>query len=386
MFTAIQLCRRLYRQQNIKYFIIYLFLKRLLQICIILFFLNIILCTIIFIYNIKHLPVVSQEPGISQKSAAISNHTSIVNTPSQSGLFEENIKRYSQKYYQYFETNKTNYIEPVLLPSNHCDVITNKNLTNIIIFIKSTVHEFELRRSLRNTWANVQCYTRYTIRPHIYFTLGRENSSNWINATIQSKLLVEHEQYHDILQFNFIESYYNLTRKLIGSIEYYATFHCSNAKFVIFIDQDFIVNPANLAKFLLSITKTQYSKLVAGYVIKNAKPFRALNSKWFISRQIYPFDSYPDYPLGGTMIFSRPVIITMNEQLRHMRLFPFDDVLIGIILEKLKIPIIHLENILPSNSMIDIRRPFITAHFKGNSHLLINVWKSLRFDKLCLYY
>lgn len=82
--------------------------------------------------------------------------------------------------------------------------------------------------------------------------------------------MIEHKQYNDIIQFNFIENYYNLTRKLIGTIEY-ATLHCLNTIFIIFIDEDFIVNPIHLIKLLLNINHIDYSIYIRGYVIKNGK-------------------------------------------------------------------------------------------------------------------
>ncbi|TNN19831.1 Beta-1,3-galactosyltransferase 1 [Schistosoma japonicum] len=378
-FTIIQLFRRIYHELVVKCIIQCFIVKRVFRIFIIIILLNVISLSVIFTYNKHYLTIVSQ---VSSSLQNFDIHDNDANKLVKSRHLKQNNKRYSGVYYDYLRTSKTNYIKSVLLPTNHCDTLINDNLTYIIIFIKSTLDEFELRQSLRKTWANTQCYIKYGIKPHIYFTLGRENLSTWSNASLQSKILIEHKQYHDILQFDFIESYYNLTRKLIGTIEY-ATVHCPIAKFILFIDQDFIVNPFNLAKYFFSIHNQQYTTFVAGYVIKNAKPFRLLNSKWFISKHIYPFKSYPNYPIGGTIIFSRPVIIALNKKLRNVQLFPFDDVLIGIILEKLEISIHHLSSILLSNNIIDIRQQFMTAHFKGISYLLINIWKSLRLDEQC---
>ncbi|VDP81554.1 unnamed protein product [Schistosoma mattheei] len=255
---------------------------------------------------------------VNEKFLNISNHTTLID------------KFNHKNYYDYFKTFNRNSIETILAPLNHC----------------------------------------------------RENLTHWFNSTIQSKLLIEHKQYNDIIQFNFIENYYNLTRKLIGTIEY-ATLHCLNTKFIIIIDEDFIVNPIHLIKLLLNINHIDYSTYISGYVIKNGIPFREINSKWYISKFIYPFDYYPNYPLGGTIIISRSLINQLNQLLYSIELFPFDDVLIGIVLDKLNISIIHIENILFSKNIIDFRQKFITAHFKGTSHLLINLWKSLRLDKLC---
>ncbi|VDP45306.1 unnamed protein product [Schistosoma margrebowiei] len=316
-----------------------------------IFLFNMIIVTIIFLHNIEEFPILYQ---VNENFLNKSNHTTLID--------KFNYKN-SKNYYDYFKTFNRSSIETILAPLNHCDMKMNNNnnndnndnLTHIIIFIKSRINKFELRR---------------------------ENLTHWFNSTIQSKLLLEHKQYNDIIQFNFIENYYNLTRKLIGTIEY-ATLHCLNTKFILIIDEDFIVNPIHLIKLLLNINHIDYSTYISGYVIKNGIPFREINSKWYISKFIYPFDYYPNYPLGGTIIISRSLINQLNQLLYSIELFPFDDVLIGIVLNKLNISIIHIENILFSKNIIDFRQKFITAHFKGISYLLMNLWKSLRLDKLC---
>ncbi|CAH8448753.1 unnamed protein product [Schistosoma rodhaini] len=390
----IQLFNRIYQRKTMKFIIPYYFIKQIFQICIIILLLNVIFCLIIFIHNIIDLSIEYEEP---ENILEFSSHTTYNDNKKKLNklkYMKENHHKNSEKYYEYYKTTNTNYIEPILLPSSHCDHImnnntthnttdnNNNNITNIIIFIKSTYNKFKLRQTLRNTWANSKCYLKYGIQPYIYFTLGRENSSQWFNSTIQIKLFQEHQQYNDLIQFNFIENYYNLTRKLIGTIEY-AKFHCIHTKFIIIIDQDFIINPLNLIKLLLNITKLQYNTYISGYVIKKGIPFRIKTNKWFISKYKYPFKYYPNYPLGGTIIMSRPVMYHLYELLRHIKLFPFDDVLIGIVLDKLNITIHHIDNILLTNYIMNYRKQFITAHYKDISYLLMNLWKSLRFDKLC---
>ncbi|CAH8475265.1 unnamed protein product [Schistosoma bovis] len=370
-----QLLNPIHQIKNIKFIIQYYFSKTIFHLFIMIFLFHMIIVTIIFLHNIAEFSILYQ---VNQNFFNISNHTTLIN--------KFNYKN-SKNYYDYFKTFNRNSIETILAPLNHCDIKMNNNnnndnLTHIIIFIKSTINKFELRQALRNTWANKKCYIHYGIYAYIYFTLGRENLTHWFNSTIQSKLLIEHKQFNDIIQFNFIESYYNLTRKLIGTIEY-ATLHCLNTKFIIIIDEDFIVNPIHLIKLLLNINHKDYSTYISGHVIKNSSPFREINSKWYMPKFIYPFDNYPNYPLGGTIIISRSLINQLNQLLYSIELFPFDDVLIGIVLDKLNISIIHIENILFSKNIIDFRRKFVTAHFKGTSYLLINLWKSLRLDKLC---
>ncbi|CAH8290834.1 unnamed protein product [Heterobilharzia americana] len=370
---SIHLCypfNRILYERNIDYTLYYTILTRIFQGFIILFiFFNIIYFIIIFINGIYYM---------------ICNDKVIVYTEKHNSVYPVDNSMNHTGYYEYLLTPNTTYIHTILSPKNQCNSLSYNNETNILLFIKSTIDQFELRQSLRNTWANYKCYIKYGIRAYIYFTLGRQNISAWnTSSLIQSRIFYEHKIYQDILQFDFIESYYNVTRKLIGTIEY-ATLHCFNAKFILLIDQDFIVNPMNLAKYLSNINTIEYTRYVGGYIIQHAVPFRNENSKWFISNRNFPFNSYPSYPIGGTIIFSRPVVITLNKILRHMKLFPFDDVLIGIILEKLQIPIVHIKNIFFEKYISNVRQQFITLHTYDNANILFNIWKSLRFYDMCI--
>ena len=55
----------------------------------------------------------------------------------------------------------------------------------------------------------------------------------------------------DILQWDFMDTYNNLTIKSILALKWASTF-CSNAKFVIKMDDDVFLNSVNLANFLES--------------------------------------------------------------------------------------------------------------------------------------
>ncbi len=61
--------------------------------------------------------------------------------------------------------------------------------------------------------------------------------------------------YGDLVQENFIDSYRNLTLKTLMGIRW-ASIHCSNAKFVVKIDDDVIINPFYLLNYLDNVTNT----------------------------------------------------------------------------------------------------------------------------------
>ena len=67
-----------------------------------------------------------------------------------------------------------------------------------------------MRKVIRQTWLNDKYWNfQDTLKIHFIFLMGVEHGQ-----TVTS----ESNQYNDILQYNFIESHYNLTVKGAGAI------------------------------------------------------------------------------------------------------------------------------------------------------------------------
>ncbi len=55
--------------------------------------------------------------------------------------------------------------------------------------------------------------------------------------------------YGDLVQENFLDSYRNLTLKTLMGIRW-ASIYCANAKFIVKIDDDVVLNPYFLVNYL----------------------------------------------------------------------------------------------------------------------------------------
>ena len=73
----------------------------------------------------------------------------------------------------------------------------------------------------------------------------------------QEKLEVESEENHDIIQENYIESYWNLTRKTIGQIKWKKDF-CNEAKYIAHLDDDVFVDVPNVLAQLRADTRPSW--------------------------------------------------------------------------------------------------------------------------------
>ena len=91
---------------------------------------------------------------------------------------------------------------------------------------------FERRQTIRRTWGREA--GKYQMR--LFFVIGVPR-----NLILERQLKVESDTYGDILQFNFIEDYYNLTLKAISELKW-AYRHCSSSRYMVKTDDDVVMN------------------------------------------------------------------------------------------------------------------------------------------------
>ncbi|KAJ8940361.1 hypothetical protein NQ318_015754 [Aromia moschata] len=104
--------------------------------------------------------------------------------------------------------------------------------------------------------------------------------------TNQMAIEDESRKFGDIIQGNFIEAYKNLTYKHIMGLKW-AKDYCYNAKFIIKMDDDIVVNMDRIPGLLTSfkIPKTGY--FLAGYILNNMIPIREPKNKWYVTAEEY---------------------------------------------------------------------------------------------------
>lgn len=85
------------------------------------------------------------------------------------------------------------------------------------------------------------------------FILGKTS-----NQSLQSKIEEESKIHGDILQVEMVDSYHNLTRKVV-SILNWVNSHCSCVDFVMKIDDDGYINVRNLATTLADLSPSELS-------------------------------------------------------------------------------------------------------------------------------
>ncbi|KAK3099381.1 hypothetical protein FSP39_003583 [Pinctada imbricata] len=232
----------------------------------------------------------------------------------------------------------------------------------LLILIKSNVNHHRLRYVIRNTWAK-EAYSVYeSVR--VAFLIGNsleEGISMWI----------ENFNFGDIIQGDFVDAYKNNTYKTIMAYRWVVEY-CSNARFVFFIDDDMFVNVKLTKTFLNSVDKKTESNLFSGAVVNAGRPARETNNPWFVNKKDYPYKVYPEYLSGCAMFVSQSVIRRFNVLFPYVKYFPFDDVYLGIIANKLGIPLHNNKYLVNANiNNVSALNSMIANHgFKNESYLL----------------
>uniref|UniRef100_A0A287BQL8 Hexosyltransferase n=1 Tax=Sus scrofa TaxID=9823 RepID=A0A287BQL8_PIG len=94
----------------------------------------------------------------------------------------------------------------------------------LVLLVTSSHEQLLARKAIRQTWGKASTVQGKRIRS--FFLLGTTNSGDLSRAVAQ-----EIEQYHDIIQKDFLDVYFNLTLKTMMGMEWVSRF-CPQATFV----------------------------------------------------------------------------------------------------------------------------------------------------------
>ncbi|CAI9624334.1 unnamed protein product, partial [Staurois parvus] len=165
-----------------------------------------------------------------------------------------------------------------------------------------------------------------------FFLLG-------MNYGKPDSLAEEFNTYKDIIQKDFIDTYYNLTIKTLLGLDWIVN-HCPQTQYIMKTDTDMFVNTNYLVELLLR--KNQTSNLFTGILKPDDSPIRSIFSKWYISRREYGGDKYPPFCSGTGYVLSVDVAQKIFNISSSVPFFKLEDVYIGMCLEKLKISLQEL--------------------------------------------
>lgn len=240
----------------------------------------------------------------------------------------------------------------------------------LVYLVKSSIYNVDRRQAIRNTWGFEKRFSDVPIRTVFFLGVSPHDPS------IQQLVKEEQEQFNDIVQINFTDSYFNNTIKTMSAFKWVTEF-CPEAQFYFFSDDDMYISTKNILRFLRNPTNypdylqvpilpdepasdtpenlaklkhkqaMQYELppdviLFAGYVFVSS-PHRHKPSKWYISLREYPYSLWPPYVTAGAYVLSKDALFKMYYTSFYTKHFKFDDVYLGLVALKAGIEPFHCD-------------------------------------------
>lgn len=241
----------------------------------------------------------------------------------------------------------------------------------LTIVVKSSVLHFKKRMAIRETWGfEQQLWPDVAIRT--VFNLGLSN-----HAYFRDQIDIESEVFQDIIQSNFMDSYYNNTLKTVMGMQW-AVQTCKLTDFFFFVDDDFVVSIENLINLIKENKYNKYTHLYLGHIHAQSVPFRDPTHKWYVSTIEFPDDVYPPFAAGGAVLYSRTGLQLIRKGISNSKHFRLDDVFIGIAAKKSGVGAIHNEHFRMYHkiNLTDYSnfKSTIASHGFGDIDEMVNVW------------
>lgn len=216
----------------------------------------------------------------------------------------------------------------------------------LLLFVKSPPGNPKQRQVIRETWGNESfIQSELGVRIVVLFALGVHHNAQE-QANVQAALLQEDREHQDLIQRDFLDTFHNLTQKLLLQF-HWAHKHCRRACFVMSADDDVYVHMPNLVMYLQQfqgMPSKAPRDLWVGHVYRGSPPVRRKWNKYYVPPDMYPWVSYPDYTAGAGYVVSGNVAakiyratLMLNSSLH------IDDVFMGICAKAMGVaPLGHL--------------------------------------------
>lgn len=200
----------------------------------------------------------------------------------------------------------------------------------LLLAVKSLAPHFDRRQAIRESWGRAGAIANHTVVT--IFLLGNATAVDH-HPDLSEMLLYESTRHKDIIQWDYRDSFFNLTVKEVLFLEWIHT-HCPGARFIFKGDDDVFVNTYRILNFLSGLSESKARDLFVGDVITNAGPNRDKKVKYFIPESMF-VGGYPPYAGGGGYLYSGHIAARLHNVSQHVALYPIDDVYTGMCLRKL---------------------------------------------------
>ncbi|KAM4022035.1 beta-1,3-galactosyltransferase 1-like isoform 2-T2 [Anomaloglossus baeobatrachus] len=199
----------------------------------------------------------------------------------------------------------------------------------LVLLITVQRWQLKARMAIRKTWGREDFLPGVNILR--LFFLGKDPN---MNNEEENALLEESQVFHDIIQQDYLDTYRNLTIKVLMGLNWITTY-CPHALYIMKTDSDMFVNTDNLVNKLLQPNQTARKDYFTGCLMVNGSPIRNVNSKWYVSPDEYPEEKYPSFCSGTGYVLSGDLSHKIIKIFPNVKWVHLEDVFIGLCLDKL---------------------------------------------------
>lgn len=145
----------------------------------------------------------------------------------------------------------------------------------------------------------------------------------------------ERDEYQDIIQGSFVDTYEHLSYKHVMSLKWFNSF-CPDAKFLLKCDDDTVVNTPRILRSITEEYDTYWqpkmskeNDLIYCRFMRSTQPvIRDTTSKWYVPPDVYAEESYPQYCSGYALFYAKNTVPKMLEAAQSLKYFWIEDVFV----------------------------------------------------------
>ncbi|KAK1605230.1 hypothetical protein QYE76_028903 [Lolium multiflorum] len=205
--------------------------------------------------------------------------------------------------------------------------VSMDKFVDLFIGIFSTANNFKRRMAVRRTWMQYDSVRSGKVVVRFFVGLHK-------NEVVNEELWNEARTYGDIQLMPFVD-YYSLILWKTIAICIYGT-NVLSAKYVMKTDDDAFVR---VDEILSSLHQVNISHgLLYGRVNSDSQPHRDPYSKWYITSEEWPEESYPPWAHGPGYIVSQDIAkeVYRKHKRGELKMFKLEDVAMGIWINEMK--------------------------------------------------
>lgn len=220
---------------------------------------------------------------------------------------------------------------PLLLDiPDKCGGVYGSAKVFLLLVIKSSPVNYERREVIRKTWGAERLSSGVWIR-RVFISATMD--TGYEEERLNHLLRMEHHKYNDILQWDFHDTFYNLTLKQMLFLEWMEK-NCPNANFLFNGDDDIFANPDKMVNYLKSLKENSGDKHLYTGAVNWYGPVREEKSKYYIPFQLQKSELFQPYCSGGGFLLSGFTASVVFRETQTTPLFPIDDAYFGMCLAK----------------------------------------------------